>query len=243
MYSSEPFTSHRNTPLTHPLHTPYAPLYPPRTLLQVLFEVERSERKPTKGHIVRVHYTGILPPQLGINPRGESAGGMGGMDGMDGGRGGSGGDTARSNMSNASRSSRASGRGRKGGKRGMQMLQDGSVGGSMGGPGGGGLSVGGAFGNQAGEVAIRPSSPPQDIIFENSRERGRAFQFKLGVGQVIPGWDRAIMKMRKGERARIKLDPELGYGPKGQPPLIPPNARLVFEIELIDFFYPDIDSF
>ena len=122
----------------------------------------------------------------------------------------------------------------------MLALKDGSVGGNV---SPGGLSVGGAFGSLPGEVAIRPSSPPQDIIFENSRERGRAFQFKLGVGQVIPGWDRAIQKMRKGERARIKLDPELAYGATGQPPLIPPNARLVFEIELIDFFYPDIDSF
>ena len=79
-----------------------------------------------------------------------------------------------------------------------------------------------------------------DVIFENSRERGRAFQFKLGIGQVIRGWDQALQKMRKGERARITVEPELAYGEMGQPPLIPPNATLVFEIELIDFFYPDM---
>jgi len=66
--------------------------------------------------------------------------------------------------------------------------------------------------------------------FESSRKRGRAFQFKLGVGQVIEAWDIAISQMSKGQRARFTTPPELAYGVEGRPPVIPPNATLTFEV-------------
>lgn len=77
--------------------------------------------------------------------------------------------------------------------------------------------------------------------FEGSRKRGRAFQFKLGVGQVVEAWDIAISQMSKGQRARFTAPPELAYGVEGRPPIIPPNATLTFEVELIDFFEPEVE--
>eukprot|EP01029_Cantina_marsupialis_P014262 TRINITY_DN3153_c0_g1_i2.p1 TRINITY_DN3153_c0_g1~~TRINITY_DN3153_c0_g1_i2.p1 ORF type:complete len:289 (-),score=95.73 TRINITY_DN3153_c0_g1_i2:132-998(-) len=75
--------------------------------------------------------------------------------------------------------------------------------------------------------------------FESSRDRLRPFQFKLGVGQVIPGWDRSIPRMRRGSRWEIIVPSEAAYGPEGRSPLIPPNSDLRFDIELIDFFEPE----
>lgn len=77
--------------------------------------------------------------------------------------------------------------------------------------------------------------------FESSRVRGRPFQFKLGVGQVIEGWDIALLKMTRGQRARFVVPPELAYGVEGRPPVIPPNCPLQFEVEMIDFFDPDVE--
>lgn len=78
-------------------------------------------------------------------------------------------------------------------------------------------------------------------VFEGSRKRGRAFQFKLGVGQVIEAWDIAVSQMSKGQRAKFTAPPELAYGVEGRPPIIPANATLVFEVELIDFFDPEVE--
>lgn len=71
--------------------------------------------------------------------------------------------------------------------------------------------------------------------FDSSRERGTPFQFKLGKGQVIKGWDEGIKTMKKGEKALFTIPPELAYGESGSPPAIPPNATLQFEVELLSW--------
>lgn len=71
--------------------------------------------------------------------------------------------------------------------------------------------------------------------FDSSRDRGEYFEFTLGKGQVIKGWDKGVATMRTGEKAILKCSPEYGYGASGSPPTIPPNATLLFEVELIDW--------
>jgi len=72
------------------------------------------------------------------------------------------------------------------------------------------------------------------IIFDSSIERGEPISFKLGVGQVIKGWDEGISYLKVGERARFIIPPELAYGERGVPPLIPADATLIFDVELIE---------
>lgn len=72
-------------------------------------------------------------------------------------------------------------------------------------------------------------------VFDSSVERGAPFQFQVGVGQVIKGWDEALSKMKKGEKRLIVLPPHLAYGSKGAGSVIPPDSFLVFEVELLDF--------
>ncbi len=69
--------------------------------------------------------------------------------------------------------------------------------------------------------------------FDSSIDRGKPAVFK--VGQVIPGWNEALMAMKKGEKRLLIIPPALGYGTKGYPGVIPPDSWLVFEVELIDF--------
>jgi len=71
--------------------------------------------------------------------------------------------------------------------------------------------------------------------FDSSRDRGKPFQFKIGVGQVIKGWDEGVMQMTKGEQAKLTCSPDYAYGPKGISGVIPPNATLLFDVELIDW--------
>jgi len=71
-------------------------------------------------------------------------------------------------------------------------------------------------------------------VFDSSRTRGKPFKFVIGRGEVIKGWDEGVARLSVGERARLICSPDYAYGSRGHPGIIPPNARLTFDVELLN---------
>lgn len=69
--------------------------------------------------------------------------------------------------------------------------------------------------------------------FDSSRDRDKPFKFKIGRGEVIKGWDHGVAQMSIGQRAKLICSPDYAYGSKGHPGIIPPNATLIFDVELL----------
>jgi FKBP-type peptidyl-prolyl cis-trans isomerase len=106
---------------------------------------------------------------------------------------------------------------------------------------GGGLGIteltvgGGAEAREGRTVAVHYSGLlPDGRKFDSSYERGRPIEFVLGKGMVIPGWEQGIRGMKVGGRRKLVIPPALAYGDRGKGEVIPPNATLVFEVELMD---------
>jgi len=70
--------------------------------------------------------------------------------------------------------------------------------------------------------------------FESSHDKNKPYSFTVGAGMVIKGWDSGVVGMKVGGKRKLTIPPQLAYGTKGSLPLIPPNATLIFEIELLD---------
>uniref|UniRef100_A0A336M967 peptidylprolyl isomerase n=1 Tax=Culicoides sonorensis TaxID=179676 RepID=A0A336M967_CULSO len=69
--------------------------------------------------------------------------------------------------------------------------------------------------------------------FDSSRKRGKPFKFTVGKGEVIRGWDEGVAQLSVGQRAKLICSPDYAYGSRGHPGIIPPNATLTFDVELL----------
>ncbi|XP_029451880.1 peptidyl-prolyl cis-trans isomerase FKBP1B isoform X3 [Rhinatrema bivittatum] len=69
--------------------------------------------------------------------------------------------------------------------------------------------------------------------FDSSRDRNKSFRFKIGKQEVIKGWDEGVAQMSLGQRVKLTCTPDMAYGPTGHPGVIPPNATLIFDVELL----------
>jgi peptidylprolyl isomerase len=97
------------------------------------------------------------------------------------------------------------------------------------------LVVGTGATPQAGQTAVVHYTGWLDngTKFDSSVDRGQPFEFRLGQGQVIKGWDEGVATMKVGGKRKLLIPPDLGYGARGAGGVIPPNARLTFEVELL----------
>lgn len=84
-----------------------------------------------------------------------------------------------------------------------------------------------------GWLADKDGNPMMDKKFDSSVDRGTPFQFKIGIGQVIKGWDEGVARMKVGEKCRLTIPSPLAYGPRSMGHLIPANSDLVFDVELL----------
>jgi len=97
------------------------------------------------------------------------------------------------------------------------------------------IEAGGGASPQAGQtVSVHYTGWLADgTKFDSSRDRGQPIEFVLGRGMVIQGWDEGLSTMKVGGQRRLIIPPDLAYGPGGRPPVIPPNAELTFDVELV----------
>jgi FKBP-type peptidyl-prolyl cis-trans isomerase len=98
------------------------------------------------------------------------------------------------------------------------------------------LVVGDGAVAEAGKVAVVHYTGwlMDDTKFDSSVDRGAPFEFPLGEGRVIKGWDEGVAGMKVGGKRLLIIPPDLGYGERGAPPHIPPNSVLKFEVELLE---------